>query len=214
MAERLKAWAWPADRAPAQQRLAAGLPLVISLALPPLIQRDSARQQLRLALCELLCAALDCDATRLRLVSLPGRGVRALLPEREVFISISHETGLSVAALSLHHPIGIDVLRLADCTGWQDLAPLYLGVDDTERLLRAPEQQRALQFALAWTTLEAGLKCLGQPLLEASERDSAWPTTLQHHVVELDAAYVCSVSVKSTQLFQTQLGHFAGNGAE
>ena len=193
MAERLKAWAWPDQRAQAQQCLTAGLPLVISLALPARIERDSARQQLRLALCELLCAALGCDATRLRLVSLPGRGVRALLPEREVFVSISHDTGLSVAALSLHQTIGVDVLRLADCTGWQDLAPLYLGVGDTERLLRAPEQQRALQFALAWTKLEAGLKCLGQPLLEASERNSAWPTTMQHYLVELDAAYVCSV---------------------
>jgi len=64
--------------------------------------------------------------------------------------------------------IGIDVLSATNFTEVEIVTRLYLGPAAWQSIHQSPHPARA--FALAWTALEARLKCLKQPLTE-------WPVS-------------------------------------
>ena len=172
---------WPASRAllaanagngsgllgPAGSGVAADL-LVISVVTPDSTLRDAARAQMRGALREVLSLQLGCAPESVVLQSIPGQPLRIEQPShgQNIGLSISHEAGLSVAALHRNGPVGVDILRIAPAFDWQAVARDYLGPQAVRRIAGQPEPEQPLAFAREWTRLEAGLKCLGFGLQE------------------------------------------------
>lgn len=166
-------FAWPQQRAQVLRQLALKQIAVISLVTPTSAQRDFSRQQIRLALTELLTATFTCPPEQIRLVSEPGKASCAMVCGRQIAVSFSHETGLSLAAISLADAVGVDLVRLDEHFDWQPLAELYLGDVRTKKILAHPCLQQFHIFVQAWTNLEASLKCCGLALAEFSEPGEA-----------------------------------------
>ena len=83
-------------------------------------------------------------------------------------VSISHAPGFSVAAVHLHGPVGIDLMRLDGVLmpDWEIVARDYLGPAATARIGGCNDEPRALCFAQEWTRREAQLKWHGCGLVE------------------------------------------------
>ena len=142
--------------------------LVISVATPDSTLRDAARAQLRGALREVLSLHLGCAPESIVLQSIPGQPLRVEHPPHghNIGLSISHEAGLSVAALRRSGPVGVDILRVAPAFDWQAVARDYLGPLAVRRIAIQPGTKQPSAFAREWTRQEAGLKCLGTELKE------------------------------------------------
>ncbi|ALK99702.2 MULTISPECIES: 4'-phosphopantetheinyl transferase superfamily protein [unclassified Massilia] len=87
---------------------------------------------------------------------------------RRAWLAISHDGVLSVAAISLRGPVGIDVSCIVDIPDWEAVARDYLGPDVTARLAALAPDARPAAFARAWSEREARLKYLGRELVEWS----------------------------------------------
>ena len=85
---------------------------------------------------------------------------------QRIGLSISHEGALSIAAIHLHGPIGVDMLHTALRADALAVTLDYLGPDAAQALTGASPHQRPAVFAAAWTDHEARLKCLGIELGE------------------------------------------------
>lgn len=141
-------------------------------------QRERPRQQIRQAVRAVLAELLNIASDTITLPDAAGSAPRIVFdqarseatsgvaPARDIGYSISHESGLSVAAINLHGAIGIDVLRVQDIADWQAVARDYLGPDVARTLAALDPTQRATALARAWTAREAALKCLGFALQE------------------------------------------------
>jgi 4'-phosphopantetheinyl transferase len=132
--------------------------------------RDQARRAIRQAIVAELETLAGLPPERIVLHSEPGVAPYALLeaPEgrRLAWLAISHDGELSVAAISLHGAVGIDVTRIAEIPDWRPVARDYLGPDVAASLALLPAPARAAAFARAWSEREARLKCMGWPLAE------------------------------------------------
>lgn len=141
--------------------------LVIAVRTPETPHRDAARQLVRQALNKTLGELLAVDERSLSLLSQPGQGIRLAPPWQDVGISVSHEPGLSLAAIRRAGPVGIDLMRLGPpLPDLDQLARDYLDPATAAALAALPATQRQPAFARAWCRLEAGLKCLGMVLDE------------------------------------------------
>jgi len=152
--------------------------------------RESARQLVRSVLREIL--------GDVELISDPGQPIRLARPDSRLGISVSHENGLSLLAINLSGPVGIDLLRTPDSTDCQAQIPTlagdYLGPEAARRIANLPPGEQMLAFTQAWTAHEAGLKCWGRALGE-------WNVTLEKelaacrmHPLPLPAGYVGAVA--------------------
>jgi 4'-phosphopantetheinyl transferase len=158
---------WPQQRQAALAALAAGdAPVLLALDTPATTRRAAAREQARAMLRELLGAYLGCAPEAVPLDFQPGRQPRLDLPGSRLGISLSHESGLTLAGLDPRGAVGIDLMRIEDFPDWQQLARDYLGDEACRKLAALKPVQRAQGFAAAWTQLEARLKCLGLALRE------------------------------------------------
>jgi 4'-phosphopantetheinyl transferase len=132
--------------------------------------RDHARRAIRAAILAELALLSGLPPDRIALHADPGEAPYALLaaPEgpRQVWLAISHDGELSVAAISLHGAVGIDVTRIIDIPDWEPVARDYLGPKMTQALGALDPPARAAAFARAWSEREARLKCLGWPIAE------------------------------------------------
>jgi 4'-phosphopantetheinyl transferase len=147
-----------------------GTPLVLMVATPDSTVRDEARVLVRAALRSFLAPLLGCTPAAVPLHLEPGKAPRLDTGSRPVPLSISHEAGLSLAALRTGGGIGVDLMRGADAglPDWQTIAHDYLGPDALAMLLGLGLRDRQPAFARAWTRHEASLKCLGLQLQEWS----------------------------------------------
>ena len=134
----------------------------ISGALP----RTEARQRIRHSVREAVAQWLAIDMESISVESQPGHAPRLLLPGRAAWLSISHDDGISLAAIHLHGPVGIDVMRVIAVPDWHEVARDYLGPQMAAHLRACPDAQRPLALAQAWTAREAALKCAGRELAE------------------------------------------------
>lgn len=183
---------WPGSahllRAASQQQN--GL-IVIGVTTPMTTQRELSRQRIRIAVHEALVVLLALPPEAIQLLSVPGQPPQIKLPAfpaQRIGLSISHEPGLTLAAICLRGAIGIDLMRSEDHPDsqqdWQAVVRDYLGPQACARINGNPPAVRPLAFAQEWTRLEAVLKCHGQALTE-------WNPELEHrmlrcHMSELD----------------------------
>lgn len=132
--------------------------------------RDQARHAIRVAILAELGTLSGLPPERISLHAEPAEAPYALLaaPEgkRQVWLAISHDGELSVAAISLHGAVGIDVTRVIDIPDWEPVARDYLGPEVATALAALAPPARAAAFARAWSQREARLKCLGWPIAE------------------------------------------------
>jgi len=134
---------------------------VLALRLDPALPRPQARAQLRAALREALAAHLGLPAESITLNAAPGQAPRLEGPgiSAAIGLSFSHEAGLSLAAVNLLGPVGLDVVRDETPPDWQAVARDYLGPQMAANL-------QAQDFPAAWAAHEARLKFHGQALSE------------------------------------------------
>jgi 4'-phosphopantetheinyl transferase len=131
--------------------------------------RDSARRIVRTALRETLDRLLPVEDESPELISVPGQPIRLAPPWAGIGLSVSHEPGLSLLAINLDGPVGVDLARVAEIP--DDIGAVtrdYLGPNTARALGELPSGQRQYAFAQAWTRFEARLKCQALELREWS----------------------------------------------
>lgn len=177
-------YAWPGEVDQVLAALQQGQGAVIYRLLPHGTPRNEARSAIRLALRQALALWLVCPLGSLALSARVGAPLLIEHPNTTTQVSISHEDGLSVAAIHPYRAIGVDVLATGNPT-WAAECPTlardYMGPDVATRLERLPTAQQANAFAAAWTQWEAGLKGCGLGLSE-------WTSALQSSVDRCDIA--------------------------
>lgn len=162
--------------------------LVIGIVPPP--SRMEARTHLRQAVREAVAQWLKLSIEAISVESTPGAPPRLLVAGRTAGLSLTHDEGLSLAAVHLHGAVGIDVMRVQAIADWFMLARDYLGPQVADQLAACPADQRPLALAQAWTAREAALKCAGLPLAEWN--DAAPACRLQ--ALRLAAPYVATLA--------------------
>ena len=139
---------------------------VLVTGIAAVLLRAEARPCIRLAVRQAVAQWLAIDMESISVESQPGHAPRVLLPGRDAWLSISHDDGISLAAVHLHGPVGIDVMRVLAVPDWHEVARDYLGPQVAAQLRACPDDQRPLALAQAWTAREAALKCAGRELAE------------------------------------------------
>ncbi len=167
--------------------------LVVGIVPPP--SRMEARAHLRQAVREAAAQWLQLNIEAISVESTPGTPPRLRLAGRMASLSFSHDEGLSLAAIGLHGPVGIDVMRVQDIADWANLARDYLGPEVTKELAACPDAQRPLRLAQAWTAREAALKCAGLPLAEWDEM--SLNCNVQH--IALQGGFVAMLATPKTE---------------
>ena len=137
---------------------------VLVIGIEAAMTRMDARLRIRLAVREAVAKWLDIDSVSVE--SESGHAPRLLVAGRAAWLSISHEDGISLAAIHLHGPVGIDVMRVVAVPDWLAVATDYLGPQVASELSACAEAQRPLALAQAWTAREAALKHAGRALAE------------------------------------------------
>ncbi|MCD5995789.1 4'-phosphopantetheinyl transferase superfamily protein [Pseudomonas sp. CDFA 602] len=129
--------------------------------------RIDARALIRARLCAALACALQVPPVHVTFISTAGCRPRVLIEGwPEPGLSISHDAGLSLAAVNLHGTVGVDLMRVQCVPDWQQVARDYLGDEVAGRLLETCDALRPQAFSSAWCQREAVLKLSGQPLAE------------------------------------------------
>lgn len=144
--------------------------------------RPVARQHIRTALRSVLGELWQCDPAHVTLTTTPGEPVRAQGPHSPTWsLSLSHEAGLSVAAVNRFGPVGVDIVRASAEWDWRGVALDYLGPDVATDIAAQPLIKHNQAFLQAWARHEAKLKCLSLDLVE-------WSPPLQSRLVALNVA--------------------------
>ncbi|WP_219116645.1 4'-phosphopantetheinyl transferase superfamily protein [Janthinobacterium sp. UMAB-56] len=139
---------------------------VLVIGVAAVLPRAEARLRIRAAMRVAVAHWQEMDIGAISVASTPGAPPCLLLAGRTAGLSFSHDEGLSLAAIHLHGPVGIDLMRIQDIPDWFGLARDYLGPQVAEDLAAQPDAQRPLALAQAWTAREAALKRAGRQLAE------------------------------------------------
>jgi 4'-phosphopantetheinyl transferase len=146
--------------------------VVLGVSTPHSAIRNEARKQIRLALHQVLGSLLNRPPESIQIVSQAGQPLRLSSPDQNIGLSVTHEPGLSLAAINRHGPVGIDLMVISEQSSWmadwEGVANDYLGEDARRRIAKEQPAHRIKAFAQEWTRLEASLKCYGLPLIEST----------------------------------------------
>ena len=188
--------AWPAQEALRATQRTESI-FVIGIETAPTNDRTAARCAIRSAICEALGVLIGCDASHVHFASVPGQPLQMI--GASIGLSISHELGMSVAAIYLHGAVGIDIVRreaIAQAAAdWPILARDYLGPAATTHISESDPAQRLPVFAAEWTAQEARLKCRGLGLVEwDSARESISECDL--HPLTLALPWIGTVAIE------------------
>lgn len=157
--------------------------------------RAGAREQIRLALRELVAGVLNVDIERLGIASVAGQAPRLMVDGAPAAagMSLAHDGWISIAAYNAHGPVGVDVMQVQHTADWYNVANDYLGPHALGALVATREAERPAAFAQAWTMREARLKFLGLALSEWTEL----PDTCSVKAIAVPLGYVGMVAVSS-----------------
>lgn len=180
--------------------------LVIAVRTPQAMPRAAARQLVRLALREALSAQLACSPVEIKLFSRPGQALRLLGPELNIGLSISHEPGMSLAAIHFNGPVGVDLMAISSIPELNEIHALatdYLGCRIAQHIAHLPTGQQGRKFTEAWTEFEARLKCRGETLAEWSPAGEQRLTACTSRVLQTPDGYVGTVAFETLTAGQT-----------
>lgn len=173
---RINVHSWPQAQGQALADLCAAQAItVISVVTPNTTMRATGRELIRSALLTVLGKHLGHSPETVPLSSAALRAPALTVPGHAIGLSVSHEAGLTLAAIHRHGPIGVDLVRIETLPDWEPVAMIYLGRHAHQRILAMTTLQRPLAFGREWTRVEACLKCLGLGLVE-------WNSLLEHRM--------------------------------
>ena len=185
---------WPesSDSIPIDQSL-----IVIAVRTLPTTLRSQARKLIRIAIRQVLAKKLTCHYAEIKLISQLGQSLKLLQPRRNIGLSISHESGLSLAAININGSVGVDLIDIKTIPNKSEIETLaleYLGAEVAEYLshLSFEEQNRA--FAQAWTEFEARLKCQEKSLTEWIPSSALQLNTLAVRSLSLPESYIGTIA--------------------
>jgi phosphopantetheinyl transferase len=150
-----------------------GEPVLIRVATSQ--SRQTARRELRKVLRQILAAWSNLASEQLPLRETsrgpvwPGQ-----LGGHTLDISLSYAEGESWIGLLRAGMIGVDAMKIQHVPEAEDVARHYLGGNALAAIQQSPDP--AMEFAAAWTELEASIKCLKQELDEWSD---AWAVAMK-----------------------------------
>ncbi|WP_294768423.1 4'-phosphopantetheinyl transferase superfamily protein [uncultured Rhodoferax sp.] len=191
---------WPEEAAKVQVALRQGNTVVLCIPQASGGNRPTARASVRQALQTALGGWLDCPPASVVLQSAPGSPVQLQSPPAPGLkpgLSISHEHGLSLAAIAPQGPVGVDLLATSALPNADEclrLAQDYLGPQASQSLAALPVAQRASAFARAWTAWEARLKCVGTGLDEWDRQSAPTPCDCCHVELKLPMGFAGSLA--------------------
>ena len=158
----------------------AGHAVLVRVFVPP-VRRD-ARPRVRAALHTILEAWSSLPPSALPLVETPRGPVwSGQLGGYPLGISISYSGADAWIALRRNGSIGLDALEIQPLPDMEPVTRLYLGPAALAAIRHATDPHRA--FALAWSEMEARLKCAKRELTEWSPTESGqdWRCSCQHY---------------------------------
>lgn len=196
----LEVWRWNGPGSlPAAALRANDGPIVLGIATPDTPIRNHARVLGRSALRDALGILLGRAPHDIPLISQPGEPLRLDLPGLRIGLSLSHEPGLTLAAIHMQGAVGIDLMRVEKDTnglsGLDLVARDYFGPQAAARIGGLPRARQAQAFALAWTRLEACLKCRAMPLQEWSPALERQLEPCSTHDIALPEGLVATLAV-------------------
>lgn len=170
---------------------------VVAVASPDSPPRPVARQRIRTALQSVLGELWQCKPADVTLTTTPGEPLRAQGPHALNWgVSVSHDTGLSVAAVHRHGPVGVDLVLAAPTFDWRATAYDYLGPDVAHGIAALPLNAQNEAFLKAWTQHEARLKCLSLGLVEWSPELHARFSDLHTAPLDLPTPWLGTVAYR------------------
>ena len=165
---------------------------VIAVPTPKITLRDEARKLVRSVLKQVLAIRLVCSISEIEFISIPGKVLKLSHLEHEVGLSVSHESGLSLAAVNLNGRVGIDLMLLKNAPTYDEihiLAEEYFGKEIAEYISKIPREHQIKFFTKTWTEFEARNKCLELGLIEWS-LERAKPLNMRYHELVLPKGYL------------------------
>jgi len=171
------------------------------IATPETPLRDGARRIVRTALREILVDLLPATRESPALISVPGQPIRLAPPWAAVGLSVSHEPGLSLLAINLDGPVGVDLLRIATLPADSDAVTRdYLGPETARALAMLPAGLQRQAFAVAWVRFEARLKCRALELREWTPELAEQLSTCRFADLVMPAGWAGAVAVPGDRL--------------
>ena len=168
---------------------------LLAVSMPESCTREDARLRIRQALKAKLFYLFGNVGNEAELCSTPGQALRLAAPLADIGLSISHERGLSVAAINVSGRVGVDVMHWGEALpDMKALALNYLGPTTGDTIERSPRVAQPKIFAGAWTAQEACLKYHGVPLVEWTATLDKSLSTCTTIVVELAPTWVATVA--------------------
>jgi 4'-phosphopantetheinyl transferase len=142
--------------------------LALATRVPAGGKRETARADIRAALCEAAGLLTDTGPERIEVAGAPGVRPRLLIDGEDcgIGVAISHAETLSVAVLRRDGLVGVDVMQIVLPSDWARVAQDYLGMAVSVRLAALADTERPLAFCQAWAAREAALKLRGEGLRE------------------------------------------------
>jgi 4'-phosphopantetheinyl transferase len=121
-----------------------------------------------------------------------------------VQFNLSHAGGLVAFAITRIGPIGIDLERVHDMPGWQQISVLCFAPEERALLAAYPEAERQQHFFRLWTRHEAWLKAWGVGLggEPGSDGGSEWASpgaTGRMETFVPAPGYIATVAVIETE---------------
>ena len=168
---------------------------------PETLVRASTRLIVRAALRETLDNLLPAEGESPALISVPGQPIRLAPPWADIGLSVSHEPGLSLFAINLDGPVGVDLLRIAAIPADTDaVARDYLGPGTARTLAGLASGQQQHAFARAWTRFEACLKCQALELREWTPKLAERLAACSVAELAMPAGWVGAVAIPGDRL--------------
>ena len=171
---------------------------VIAVKTPDHPDRTVARTTIRTAIKDVLGELWGCAPTHVTLTHTPGEPLCAQAPNSPAWgLSVSHDAGLSVAAVNRSGPVGVDIVCESQAFDWHAVAHDHLGPTMARQLASHPLASQNHQFLRAWARHEACLKCLSLGLVEWSPALQSRLATLEVVDFELPTGWLGAVAFPS-----------------
>ena len=189
----LTVYFWPeaSDNIPIDQRL-----IVIAVRTLPTTFRFQARKLIRIAIRQVLAKKLNCQYAEIELISHLGQSLKLSQPRQNIGLSVSHESGLSLAAININGSVGVDLINIKTIPNKSEIDTLaleYLGAELAEYLSHLSCEEQNHAFAQAWSEFEARLKCQEKSLTEWIPSSALQRNTLAVRSLSLPESYIGTV---------------------
>ena len=189
----LNVYFWPesADSIPINQSL-----IVIAVNTLPTTLRFQARKLIRIAITHVLAEKLSCPYAEIEFISQSGQPLKLSKPRENIGLSVSHEPGLSIAAINMNGKVGVDLIDIKSIPNDNEiykLASEYFGTHVVEYLSLLQRELQKHAFAKAWTEFEARLKYQEQSLIEWTPSNILPLNTFTIQSLDIPEGYIGTV---------------------